>query len=122
MKNLRIILTALCLFLMVLACKKEDPPGPPALTTAAVTGITYSGAITGGIISDDGGEAVTSRGGCWSTSSNPTAADNKTEDGTGAVSRISKNKKIMITGTYWRDYMYLKLHYTALNTCRINIL
>lgn len=90
MKNLKIILTALFIFLMVLACKKEDPPGPPALTTEPVSGITYSGAITGGIITDDGGEAVTARGVCWSTSSTPTTADNKTEDGAGSGSFTSE--------------------------------
>ncbi|MEE4215602.1 MAG: fibrobacter succinogenes major paralogous domain-containing protein [Bacteroidales bacterium] len=90
MKNLKIILTTLCIFLMVLACKKEDPPGPPALTTDPVSEITYSGAIAGGTITDDGGEAVTSRGVCWSTSSNPTTADNKTEDGAGSGSFTSE--------------------------------
>ncbi|MGM0667339.1 MAG: fibrobacter succinogenes major paralogous domain-containing protein [Bacteroidota bacterium] len=90
MKNLKTILTVLFIFLMVLACKKEDPPGPPALTTGAISEITYSGAITGGIISDDGGEAVTARGVCWSTSSTPTTADNKTEDGAGSGSFTSE--------------------------------
>ncbi|MBN1388386.1 MAG: hypothetical protein JW965_08075, partial [Bacteroidales bacterium] len=83
MKNLKIILTVLPIFLMVLACKKEEPPGPPALTTEPVSEITYSGATAGGTITDDGGEAVTARGVCWSTLQNPTTADNKTEDGWG---------------------------------------
>ena len=78
------------MFIMVLACKKEDPPGPPALTTEAISDITYSGATTGGTITDDGGEVITTRGVCWSTSSTPTTADNKTEDGSGSGSFISQ--------------------------------
>ena len=31
----------------------------------------------------NGGDPITARGVCWSTSSNPTTADNKTIDGTG---------------------------------------
>lgn len=90
MKNLKIILTVLPIFLMVLACKKEEPPGPPALTTEPVSEITYSGATAGGTITDDGGEAVTARGVCWSTLQNPTTADNKTEDGWGSGSFTSE--------------------------------
>ncbi|MDT8400759.1 MAG: fibrobacter succinogenes major paralogous domain-containing protein [Bacteroidales bacterium] len=90
MKNLKIILTSMCIFLMILACKKEEPPGPPVLTTDPVSEITYYGATTGGTITDDGGEEITARGVCWSTSSTPTTADNKTEDGEGSGSFTSK--------------------------------
>jgi uncharacterized protein (TIGR02145 family) len=101
MKNLNIILTALLIFLMVLACKKEDPPGPPALTTSAISEITYSRATTGGTITDDGGEAVTARGVCWSTAPDPTTADNKTEDGAGSGSFTSEISGLDPETTYY---------------------
>lgn len=56
----------------------------PALSTNAITNITSSAATSGGNISSDGGGAITSKGVCWSTSSNPTTSNSKTNDGTGA--------------------------------------
>jgi len=55
----------------------------PTVTTTAVSNITGTTADSGGEVADDGGEAVTVRGVCWSTSENPTVADETTEDGTG---------------------------------------
>jgi uncharacterized protein (TIGR02145 family) len=59
------------------------------ISTNSVTYITATSAICGGNISSDGGFAVTSRGVCWSTSQNPTIADNKTSSGTGTGTFIS---------------------------------
>ena len=56
----------------------------PILTTKEVTGISRTGAITGGNITNDNGETITARGICWSTEINPTIEDNKTENGMGA--------------------------------------
>lgn len=58
----------------------------PILTTATPTDITHNTVTCGGNITSDGGSDVTTRGVCWSTSPNPTTADNKTIDaaGTGA--------------------------------------
>ena len=53
------------------------------LTTAEVTSITSNSAKSGGNITADGGGSITVKGICWSTSHNPTTADNKTSDGTG---------------------------------------
>ncbi len=55
----------------------------PTVTTTAVSNITETAADSGGNVTDDGGDAVTARGVCWSTSENPTTADSKTTDGTG---------------------------------------
>ncbi len=54
-----------------------------SLTTANVTSITSTTAISGGNITSDGGSAITERGVCWSISANPTISDNKTQNGTG---------------------------------------
>lgn len=55
----------------------------PLLTTTAITAITNNSASSGGNIASSGGGTITARGVCWSTSPNPTIADNKTTDGTG---------------------------------------
>lgn len=71
------------------SCKKDDPStGPedtsknlPVLTTTEVTTITSTTAKSGGNVTNDGGEPVTSRGVCWSTTENPVVSGSKTTDG-----------------------------------------
>ena len=61
----------------------DDEPAPVViaeLTTTAVTGITSSGATSGGTITSDGGAIITAAGVCWGTSPAPTTAGNKTTD------------------------------------------
>ena len=64
-------------------------PTTPTVTTTAVSSITTNSAVSGGNITYDGGESVTDRGVCWSTSLNPTTSDNCTYDGTGTGSFTS---------------------------------
>ncbi len=69
-------------------CIKEDYPVRlvfPVITTVAVTDSTTTGAISGGDITSDGGNAITTRGVCWSTKANPSIIypDSITVDGTG---------------------------------------
>ncbi len=56
----------------------------PTVTTTSISNVASTSATSGGNITNDGGGAVTARGVCWSTSQNPTVADNKTNDGTGS--------------------------------------
>lgn len=78
--------------IVIAGCKKQNAPKPKpaAITTADITdnlGISASG---GGSIVSDGGSAITDRGICWSTSDNPTIANNKTTDSTALVrSRVN---------------------------------
>ena len=67
-----------------LGCEK-DPKAPEmaTLSTNAVSGITSTSALTGGIVTSSGGADVKVRGVCWSTSQEPTVADSKTTDGAG---------------------------------------
>ncbi len=60
-----------------------EPPTAPTVTTTAVSEVTTTTATSGGNVTTDGGLSVTARGVCWSTSANPTTADDKTTDGTG---------------------------------------
>ncbi len=52
----------------------------PSVTTAAVTNLTSSAAISGGEVTIKGGSENTSRGVCWDTSHNPTIINSKTID------------------------------------------
>lgn len=62
----------------------------PTLATITPNSITETTGISGGIISDDGGVPVTSRGICWSTIENPTIAlATKTVSGSGTGSFTS---------------------------------
>ena len=54
----------------------------PTLTTT-ISSIKGTSAVIGGDITNNGGGAVTSRGVCWGTSSNPTTGDNSTVNGSG---------------------------------------
>jgi len=72
------------------ACSKSDPvptPTPagsvPVLSTVAIHGIYATTAKSGGSISSEGSSAITARGVCWSTTANPTIANNKSNDGSG---------------------------------------
>ena len=77
----------------------------PILTTTSVSGITGNSAASGGDITSDGGSTVTQRGVCWSTSSNPTIANDITNDGssmgsfTSSITGLSSN-----TSYYVRAY------------------
>ncbi|MBM3919338.1 MAG: hypothetical protein FJ344_07550 [Sphingomonadales bacterium] len=59
------------------------PAETPTLTTSSISLITHNSAQSGATISTDGGAAVTQRGVCWSTSTQPTIANTRTQDGTG---------------------------------------
>ena len=56
----------------------------PTVTTTAATAVTSSSAVSGGNVTNTGGDAVTARGVCWSTSQNPTITNSHTIDGSGS--------------------------------------
>jgi len=62
---------------------EPTPVSAPILSTTKISEITASSALTGGNITSDGGTAITARGVCWSTDSNPTINDRTTTDGAG---------------------------------------
>ena len=71
-----------------------------SLTTNAISSITLSSAVSGGIIASDRGGAITSRGVCWATTSNPTVADDKTTNGTGSGTFTSSISGLLPGTTY----------------------
>jgi hypothetical protein len=52
----------------------------PTVTTTAVSDITALSSVSGGTIISSGGAEIVNRGVCWSTSNNPTIANNVTQD------------------------------------------
>lgn len=71
------------------------------VTTRAVTGITHTTAVSGGDIPDNGGDAITEKGLCWSTSENPTTENSKTTDGMGTEGFTSNLTGLTEGTTYY---------------------
>lgn len=71
----------------------------PTLATPSVTPADTTASATNNVTSD-GGASVTARGICWSTSSNPTAADSHTSDGTGTGAYSSSITGLSINTSY----------------------
>jgi hypothetical protein len=61
----------------------------PILATTVLSGVTSNSAVTGGVITSDGGATVTSQGVCWNTIANPTISNNKIMDTSGSNTFIS---------------------------------
>lgn len=74
---------------------------PSGITTNEVTDITPTTAVTGGVIDDAGDSPITKKGVCWSTSANPTTADNCTNDGTGSEDFVSNISGLNQSTTYY---------------------
>jgi len=79
-KSTTIVIIFFSLYVIV-SCKEKH--SLPVLTTVSISAVTLTSASSGGVITSDGGEAITARGVCWSIVANPTVSDNKTIDGTG---------------------------------------
>lgn len=88
----------------------------PTVSTGAVTNITTSSATGNGSIVSDGGNAVTERGFCWSTSHNPSitgthvVAEGDANDYSAALTNLSSNTTYYVrayatngTGTAYGD-------------------
>ncbi len=74
--------------------------GVAAVTTAAVSGITWTTAAGGGTIVADAVRPATGRGVCWGPSADPTTADTCTSDGSGAGSFTSALSSLTPGATY----------------------
>ena len=74
---------------------------PPTVTTAAVTEIGQTAALSGGNVTSDGGATVTARGVCWSTSQNPTISDSHTTDASGTGSYVSNLSNLTPNTKYY---------------------
>jgi uncharacterized protein (TIGR02145 family) len=108
-QRLFFVCTSLVALTIVTSCNPDedvtDTPGgsgnTATLSTLPVSNITGSTAVTGGNITSDGGEAVTQRGVVWSTTPNPTLANNTTNDGSGVGSFTSSLTGLSANTTYY---------------------
>jgi len=84
-------------------CVKGEPEPAvlPTVTTMAPSNVTSTLANSGGTAKCNVGASITSRGICWSTSANPTTADSKTIDGTGAGTFTSLIDGLSANTTYY---------------------
>jgi uncharacterized protein (TIGR02145 family) len=73
----------------------------PTLTTTSIASITQTTATSGGNVTSDGGATVTDRGVCWNTTGNPTIANSKTTNGTGAGTFTSSLTGLAANTTYY---------------------
>jgi hypothetical protein len=71
------------------------------LSTLAIGNITSTSATSGGNITNNGGTAITHRGIVWSTSPNPTTANNLTNNGSGTGSFTSNLTSLTASTTYY---------------------
>lgn len=76
-------------------------PSVAALTTKSISGISSNIAGSGGVITTDGGSAITAKGVCWSLNPSPTLTNSFTNDGTGTASYNSTMNGLNPLTTYY---------------------
>jgi uncharacterized protein (TIGR02145 family) len=79
----------------------NNPGNLATLSTLPVGNITATSAVSGGNITAGGGTPVTQRGVCWSTSPNPTTANNTTSNGSGVGNYASTLTGLTAGATYY---------------------
>ena len=89
------------LFLSQTGVPMWSGPAFATLTTNVATTVTNITAISGGNITSDGGTPVTARGICWSTSPNPTVANDSTRNGVGPGAFTSNISGLLGSTTYY---------------------
>jgi uncharacterized protein (TIGR02145 family) len=69
------------IIILIFSCEKKQPqPVPPVISTMAISMISASTALSGGVITDEGGTTIISRGICWNTTVDPTIENSKTTE------------------------------------------
>jgi uncharacterized protein (TIGR02145 family) len=81
--------------------KNDSQKFLPTVTTTAISNIATIIATSGGNIINDGSSAVNARGICWSTSQNPSIANNKTVNSNGIGPFISLMTGLTPNTTYY---------------------
>ncbi len=71
------------------------------LSTTAISSVTWTSASSGGDITSDGGSPITARGICWSTSPNPTVANESQVDGGAGTGSFTCTLSGLLPGTYY---------------------
>lgn len=79
---------------------------PATVGSVTVTSITKNGALANGIVTADGGGAITSKGICYGTSSNPTITNNISNNNGSGIGNVSYSMSGLLSSTtyYVRAY------------------
>jgi uncharacterized protein (TIGR02145 family) len=77
-----------------------SPGNLATITTLSIGNISNTSASSGGNITNDGGSPITQRGVVWSTSPNPTTANNQSNDGLG-TGNFNSNLTGLIANTIY---------------------
>lgn len=73
----------------------------PTVVTIPITSVASNSAISGGTVTNNGGNAVIEKGVCWSTNEYPTIADAHTSDGAGSGAYVSNLTELMPNTLYY---------------------
>jgi uncharacterized protein (TIGR02145 family) len=102
MKNqIRILRVFLYILLSFIINSCKEKPTPPSITTTDVTEITQTNAKSGGVVTEEGGAPVVSRGVCWNISVDPTITNSITIDDEGLGTFTSKITKLTPNTKYY---------------------
>ncbi|KAB8151323.1 hypothetical protein EZY14_019125 [Kordia sp. TARA_039_SRF] len=84
-------------------CTEEEEviAAAPEIEITDIGEVTLDAVQVTSIITSDGGDMVSARGLCWSTSPNPTIDDSTTSDGTGTGTFISTMTSLVVNTTYY---------------------
>ncbi len=75
-------------------------PPIPVVTTAQVSGVTATSALSGGTVIHQGDSTVSTRGVCWSSSADPTTSDTCSSNGSGTGSFVNNLSTLLANATY----------------------
>jgi len=101
-KSILKISAGILLIFLVVACPNKEEDGlVPTLTTSDVIAVTSTAAISGGNITNDGDNAITARGLCWSTTQDPELSDANSQSGNGMGSFSGNIKGLAGNTTYY---------------------
>ncbi len=92
------VLSVLLMIFIGFACKKESVP---EVITYEIRNVGTTFARSGGQVTDEGSASVTARGVCWSTGTNPTVSDSKSNDGTGPGTFVSEISGLLPATVYY---------------------
>ena len=108
MKTIKIYSSLFWLVFSIISCSKSGPsdssannPRLASLQTLGASNITAFAFTTGGNISSDGGNAVTSRGVCYSTSQSPTISNAVVNSGSGTGDFVCNIIGLEMNKTYY---------------------
>jgi hypothetical protein len=92
-------------FVVLIGCQKSAVVKYASLSTTQITDIKSVSAMSGGVITSDGGSKITESGICWSLSTNPTVSGSKSINTVLKGSFISSLTDLIPDTTYYvRSY------------------